>query len=69
MAGSSDQAKQQFMEHLLQEAKKHPGFKAVAAKIAKRPGIRNAGAVLAAATRKAGGKARKANPKLNKVKG
>lgn len=31
---------------------KHPGFKAVAAKIARRSGVRNAGAILAAATRR-----------------
>lgn len=46
----------------------HPGFKAVAAKIGKQPGIRNPGAVLAAATRKASPAAKKANPRLKKVK-
>ena len=49
----------------------HPGFAAVQAGIAKRQGIpkANAGAILAAATRRAGPAARKANPRLNRVKG
>lgn len=47
----------------------HPGFKAVEAQIAKERGIRNPGAVLAAATRRASPAARKANPRLNRVKG
>lgn len=51
------------------KSKSHPGFKAVAASIGKRSGIRNPGAVLAAATRKASPAARKANPRLNRVKG
>ena len=46
---------------------KHPGFKAVAAKIAQEPGIRNPGAVLAAATRNASPAAKKRNPRLRKV--
>lgn len=48
---------------------KHPGFAAVEAKIAKKEGIpkKNAGAILASSTRKASAKAKKANPKLNKV--
>lgn len=46
---------------------KHPGFKAVAAKIGKEKGIRNPGAVLASATRKASPAAKKANPRLNRV--
>lgn len=49
-------------------ASAHPGFKAVAAKIGKEKGIRNPGAVLAAATRKASPAAKKANPRLKKVK-
>ena len=36
----------------------HPGFKAVQSKIAKRYGMKRAGAILASATRKAGKKAR-----------
>jgi len=47
----------------------HPGFKAVAEKIGREPGIRNPGAVLAAATRKASPAAKKANPRLKRVKG
>jgi len=49
-------------------SKTHPGFKAVAAKIGKQSGIKNPGAVLAAATRKASPAAKKANPRLNRVK-
>jgi len=48
---------------------KHPGFAAVAAKIGRREGIRNPGAVLAAATRRASAKAKRANPRLKRVKG
>jgi hypothetical protein len=48
--------------------KSHPGFKAVAAKIGKNSNIKNPGAVLAAATRKASPAARRANPNLKKVK-
>lgn len=50
---------------------KHPGFKAVQNKIAKKEGIskETAGAMLAASSRNASAKAKKANPKLNKVKG
>ena len=46
----------------------HPGFKAVEAKIGKEKGIRNPGAVLAAASRNASAKAKAKNPRLNKVK-
>jgi len=51
--------------------KKHPGFKAVQKKIAKKEGVSSkaAGAILAASSRKASPKAKKANPRLNKVKG
>ena len=48
---------------------KHPGFKAVAARIGKEKGIRNPGAVLAAAARKASPAAKRANPRLNRVGG
>ena len=50
---------------------KHPGFKAVQSSIAKREGVsgKAAGAILASATRKASASAKKANPRLNKVKG
>lgn len=49
----------------------HPGFKAVQSKIAAKEGVskERAGAILASATRKAGAKARKKNPHLNRVKG
>lgn len=47
---------------------KHPGFKAVEAKIGKEPGIKNPGAVLAAASRKASPAAKAKNPALKKVK-
>jgi hypothetical protein len=52
-------------------AKNHPGFKAVAANIASKEGVSKAqaGAMLAASTRKAGAKARAKNPRLNKVRG
>ncbi len=51
-------------------AKKHPGFKAVQAKIAKKEGVskKSAGAILASASRGASKAAKKANPKLKKVK-
>jgi hypothetical protein len=51
--------------------KKDVSFKSVASGMAKKQGIskERASAELAASTRKAGPKARKANPKLNKVRG
>ena len=50
--------------------KKHPGFKAVQSKIAEKEGVsrKSAGAILAASTRNASAKAKKANPRLKKVK-
>lgn len=50
---------------------KHPGFQAVQNKIAKSGGYskKAAGAILASASRNASKKAKKANPKLKKVKG
>jgi hypothetical protein len=50
--------------------KKNPGFKAVQNKIAKKQGIskKAAGAILAASSRNASAKAKKANPRLKKVK-
>lgn len=47
------------------------GFKKVQAEIAKKEGIpmKNAGAVLAKSTREASPAAKKANPKLKRVKG
>ena len=52
-------------------ASKHPGFKAVAKKIAAKEGVSEdrAGAMLAASTRRASPAARKANPRLNRVRG
>lgn len=50
---------------------KHPGFKKVQEKIAKKQGIseERAGAILASSTRKASPAAKKANPELKDVKG
>jgi hypothetical protein len=52
-------------------AKKHPGFKKVQAGIAKREGVSKdrAGAILAASSRGASKSAKRANPKLRRVKG
>lgn len=49
---------------------KHPGFKAVQSKIARKEGVsqKAAGAILAAGSRKASSAAKKANPRLKKVK-
>lgn len=51
-------------------SKAHPGFKSVEKKIAKKEGVspKRAGAILAASTRNASKAAKKANPKLKKVK-
>ena len=51
--------------------KKHPGFKAVEASIAKKEGIpiKNAGAILARSSRGASPAAKKRNPALKKVGG
>lgn len=51
--------------------KAHPGFKAVAAGIAKKQGISKdrASAILAAGARKASKKAVNANPRLKRVSG
>lgn len=52
-------------------SKSHPGFKAVAASIARRSGYSKAkaSAILAASSRNASAAAHKANPRLNRVKG
>lgn len=47
----------------------HPGFKKVQGKIAKKYGMKRAGAILASATRKASKSAKKKNPRLKRVKG
>lgn len=51
-------------------AKKHPGFAAVAKKIASKDGVsaKSAGAILAASTRRASPAAKKKNPRLKRVK-
>ena len=53
------------------KSKSGPGFKAVQNKIAAKEGIskERAGAILAASTRRASPKAKRANPSLKKVKG
>lgn len=55
----------------MKHSAKHPGFKAVQEKIAKKSGVskERAGAILASATRKASLAAVKANPRLKKVSG
>lgn len=52
-------------------SKAHPGFKSVQNKIAKQEGVskKAAGAILAASTRNASKSAKKANPRLKRVKG
>jgi hypothetical protein len=51
--------------------KAHPGFKAVAKKIARKRGVspKRARAILAAGTRKASKAAKRKNPRLKRVKG
>ena len=51
------------------KGKKHPGFKAVQKKIARKYGMKSAGAILASASRKASKKAKRKNPRLKRVKG
>jgi hypothetical protein len=50
--------------------KAHPGFQNVAAGIARKQGVskKEAAAELASSTRKASAKAKRANPRLNRVK-
>ena len=59
------------MAKSVKHSAKHPGFKAVENKIAKKEGIPQAreGAILASASRGASKAAHKANPRLNRVKG
>lgn len=56
---------------MAQTSKKHPGFKAVQEKIAKKQGIskKAAGAILASSARKTSKKAIKANPRLKRISG
>jgi len=53
------------------KSKAHPGFKVVQAEIAKKQGIpmKNAGAILASASRKASPTAKAKNPALKNVMG
>jgi hypothetical protein len=62
--------KHNLMKHGEHSAK-HPGFKAVQARIAKKSGVseKAAGAILAARSRSASAGAHKANPRLARVKG
>lgn len=71
MAYLTDNMFAYFMEAMMATKSKHPGFASVQNKIAKKEGVskKAAGAILASATRNASKKAKKANPKLNKVKG
>jgi hypothetical protein len=54
----------------MKPTKKHPGFKAVQAQIAKKQGVskKAAGAILAASSRGASAAAKKKNPRLKRVK-
>ena len=49
---------------------KHPGFKAVQKQIARKQGVsmKQAGAILASSTRNASASAKRANPRLKRVK-
>lgn len=51
-------------------ATKHPGFKSVQKSIARKQGVsmKAAGAILASSTRKASPAAKRANPRLKRVK-
>lgn len=51
-------------------ATKHPGFKSVQKSIARKQGVsmKQAGAILASSTRNASASAKRANPRLRKVK-
>jgi hypothetical protein len=51
-------------------ASKHPGFKSVQASIARKEGVSKdrAGAILAAASRRVSPAAKRANPRLNRVR-
>jgi len=52
-------------------SKKHPGFDKVSAGIARKQGVsqERADAILAASSRGASAKAKRANPRLNRVRG
>ena len=68
------QAKEILMHRkviVMSKSAKHPGFRAVQAKVAKSEGISSsrAGAIIAASSRGASKAAHKANSRLSKVKG
>jgi hypothetical protein len=71
MGGILENYEEDIQEFRRIMADKHPGFKKVQDKIAKSEGVskESAGAILANASRNASAKAKKANPKLGKVKG
>ena len=52
-------------------SKAHPGFKAVASRIARKQGVskKRASAILAASSRRASPAAKRRNPRLKRVKG
>jgi len=54
---------------MARKTKAHPGFKAVQRKIARKYGMKRAGAILASRTRKASKAAKRRNPRLKRVKG
>ena len=56
---------------MAESTRKHPGFAKVQSSIAKREGISRdrAGAILASASRHASAKAKRANPRLKRVRG
>lgn len=64
-------SKRPFPRRRKGDSASHPGFQAVAAKIADKEGISKdrAGAILAASSRRASPAAKKQNPRLNQVKG
>lgn len=55
---------------MVAKSKKHPGFKAVQERIARKQGVskKAAGAILAKSSREASPAAKKKNPRLKKVK-
>ena len=56
---------------MAKKSAKHPGFKAVQKKIARKSGVsmERAGAILAASSRKASPAAKRKNPRLKRVRG
>jgi uncharacterized protein YigE (DUF2233 family) len=55
----------------MRKSKAHPGFKSVQSSIARKEGVgmKRAGAILAASSRRASPAAKRANPRLNRVRG